>query len=214
MAATHNIKASRVSEVIEMTGLAGVATKRVGGYSLVHGPAPRHRRRPHRRPQDAHPRRAGQRSRPRGRAVGPPARARPGRRRTTVFLSSHFSASSRCEGSRPSGGSVSLLASGRGLSPGLVQLGTPPSILIRKVLPSPPAGRGQPRTSDRGPCKRQVVGSIPTGGSLPAGRRLHRSTVPPRAVMASGGGVVVNFCPGLSDAGSFPRGEAAAMGSG
>ena len=28
MAATHNIKASRVSEVIEMTGLAGVATKR------------------------------------------------------------------------------------------------------------------------------------------------------------------------------------------
>src|SRR5215217_3371310 len=34
MAATHNIKASRVSEVIEMTGLAGVATKRVGGFSL------------------------------------------------------------------------------------------------------------------------------------------------------------------------------------
>jgi len=28
MAATHDIKASRVSEVIEMTGLAGVATKR------------------------------------------------------------------------------------------------------------------------------------------------------------------------------------------
>ena len=34
MAATHNIKASRVSEVIEMTGLARVATKRVGGFSL------------------------------------------------------------------------------------------------------------------------------------------------------------------------------------
>ena len=34
------------------------------------------------RPQDAHPRRAGQRARPRGRAVDPPARARPGRRRT------------------------------------------------------------------------------------------------------------------------------------
>jgi ABC-2 type transport system ATP-binding protein len=34
MAATHNIKASRVSEVIEMTGLAGAATKRVGGFSL------------------------------------------------------------------------------------------------------------------------------------------------------------------------------------
>ena len=34
MAATHNIKASRVSEVAEMTGLAGVATKRVGGFSL------------------------------------------------------------------------------------------------------------------------------------------------------------------------------------
>src|SRR3954453_5006097 len=41
MAATHNIKASRVSEGIEMTGLAGVATKRVGGFSLVshHAPA-------------------------------------------------------------------------------------------------------------------------------------------------------------------------------
>ena len=32
MVATHNIKASRVSEVIEMTGLDGVATKRVGGF--------------------------------------------------------------------------------------------------------------------------------------------------------------------------------------
>jgi hypothetical protein len=40
MAATHNIKASRVSEVIEMTGLAGVATKRVGGFSLGMGLAP------------------------------------------------------------------------------------------------------------------------------------------------------------------------------
>jgi hypothetical protein len=37
MAATHNITASRVSEVIEMTGLAGVATKRVGGFSLGTG---------------------------------------------------------------------------------------------------------------------------------------------------------------------------------
>jgi ABC-2 type transport system ATP-binding protein len=37
MAATHNIKAARVSEVIEMTGLAGVATKRVGGFSLGMG---------------------------------------------------------------------------------------------------------------------------------------------------------------------------------
>jgi ABC-2 type transport system ATP-binding protein len=37
MAATHYIKASRVSEVIEMTGLAGVATKRVGGFSLSMG---------------------------------------------------------------------------------------------------------------------------------------------------------------------------------
>src|SRR5215470_5329169 len=36
-AATHNIKTSRVSEVIEMTGLAGVATKRVGGFSLGMG---------------------------------------------------------------------------------------------------------------------------------------------------------------------------------
>ncbi|MGI8947131.1 MAG: ABC transporter ATP-binding protein [Ornithinimicrobium sp.] len=37
MAATHNIKASRISEVIEMTGLAGVASKRVGGFSLGMG---------------------------------------------------------------------------------------------------------------------------------------------------------------------------------
>ena len=37
MAATYNIKASRVSEVIEMTGLARVATKRVGGFSLGMG---------------------------------------------------------------------------------------------------------------------------------------------------------------------------------
>jgi ABC-2 type transport system ATP-binding protein len=37
MAATRNIKASRVSEVIEMTGLAGVATKRVGVFSLGMG---------------------------------------------------------------------------------------------------------------------------------------------------------------------------------
>jgi ABC-2 type transport system ATP-binding protein len=37
MAAAHNIKASPVSEVIEMTGLAGVATKRVGGFSLGMG---------------------------------------------------------------------------------------------------------------------------------------------------------------------------------
>ena len=81
MAATHNIKASRVSEVIEMTGLAGVATKRVGGFSLGMASAwaspP-----PSWATRDAHPRRAGQRARPRGRAVGPPARARPGRRRT------------------------------------------------------------------------------------------------------------------------------------
>src|SRR5206468_6105229 len=37
MAATHNIKASRVSEVIEMTGLTGVGTKRVAGFSLGMG---------------------------------------------------------------------------------------------------------------------------------------------------------------------------------
>ena len=37
MAATHNIKASRVDDVIEMTGLAGVASKRVGGFSLGMG---------------------------------------------------------------------------------------------------------------------------------------------------------------------------------
>ena len=82
MAATHNIKASRVSEVIEMTGLAGVATQARRRVLPRHGPAPGHRRRPPRRPQDAHPRRAGQRARPRGRAVGPPARACPGRRGT------------------------------------------------------------------------------------------------------------------------------------
>ncbi|MGY1825943.1 ABC transporter ATP-binding protein [Blastococcus sp. SYSU DS0541] len=37
MAATHNIPASRVDEVIEMTGLATVAGKRVGGFSLGMG---------------------------------------------------------------------------------------------------------------------------------------------------------------------------------
>jgi ABC-2 type transport system ATP-binding protein len=37
MAATHNIAASRVDEVIEMTGLAAVARKRVGGFSLGMG---------------------------------------------------------------------------------------------------------------------------------------------------------------------------------
>ena len=37
MAATHNIPASRVDEVIDMTGLGGVAGKRVGGFSLGMG---------------------------------------------------------------------------------------------------------------------------------------------------------------------------------
>lgn len=37
MAATHNIPVSRVDEVIDMTGLGGVATKRVGGFSLGMG---------------------------------------------------------------------------------------------------------------------------------------------------------------------------------
>jgi len=37
MAATHNIPAARVDEVIEMTGLGGVAGKRVGGFSLGMG---------------------------------------------------------------------------------------------------------------------------------------------------------------------------------
>ncbi|MCZ2860830.1 ABC transporter ATP-binding protein [Blastococcus sp. VKM Ac-2987] len=37
MAATHNVPASRVDEVIEMTGLATVAGKRVGGFSLGMG---------------------------------------------------------------------------------------------------------------------------------------------------------------------------------
>jgi ABC-2 type transport system ATP-binding protein len=37
MAATHNITGARVDKVIEMTGLAGVAGKRVGGFSLGMG---------------------------------------------------------------------------------------------------------------------------------------------------------------------------------
>src|SRR5215213_2523594 len=37
MAATHNLPASRVDEVIEMTGLATVAGKRAGGFSLGMG---------------------------------------------------------------------------------------------------------------------------------------------------------------------------------
>ena len=82
MAATHNIKASRVSEVMEMTGLAGVATKRVAGFSLGMGQRLGIAAALLGDPRTLHPRRAGQRARPRGRAVGPPARACPGRRRT------------------------------------------------------------------------------------------------------------------------------------
>src|SRR5215217_687322 len=67
MAATHGISTKRVDEVIEMTGLAGVARKRVGDAG---------------RPPHAHPRRAGQRPRPRRRAMGAPPRASPGRRGT------------------------------------------------------------------------------------------------------------------------------------
>ena len=37
MAATHGIGASRVREVIELTGLESVARKRVGGFSLGMG---------------------------------------------------------------------------------------------------------------------------------------------------------------------------------
>src|SRR3954466_12490190 len=37
MAATHNIPAARVDQVIDMTGLAAVAGKRVGGFSLGMG---------------------------------------------------------------------------------------------------------------------------------------------------------------------------------
>jgi len=37
MAATHGISTRRVDDVIEMTGLAGVATRRVGGFSLGMG---------------------------------------------------------------------------------------------------------------------------------------------------------------------------------
>ncbi|WP_022918880.1 ABC transporter ATP-binding protein [Ruania albidiflava] len=37
MAATHHIRAKRVDEVIELTGLAAVANKRVGGFSLGMG---------------------------------------------------------------------------------------------------------------------------------------------------------------------------------
>lgn len=40
MAAAHDFKAARVSEVIEMTGLTGVATKRLGGLSLGMGQRP------------------------------------------------------------------------------------------------------------------------------------------------------------------------------
>ena len=82
MAATHKIRASRVSEVIEMTGLAGVATKRVGGFSLGMG----------QRLGIAAALLGDPRTLildepvngldPGGCAVGPPARACPGRRRT------------------------------------------------------------------------------------------------------------------------------------
>jgi ABC-type glutathione transport system ATPase component len=62
MAATHNIKASRVSEVIEMTGLAGsrpsASEDSPSAWASAWASPP-----PPRRPQDAHPRRAGQRAR-------------------------------------------------------------------------------------------------------------------------------------------------------
>src|SRR4051812_8542004 len=72
MAATHNIKASRVSEVIEMTGLAWV---RSASWVLPrHGPAPTRRMAPdrHRDQRAAHRRHRG----PRRRRRYPPSHRR------------------------------------------------------------------------------------------------------------------------------------------
>ena len=146
-----------------------------------HGPAPGHRRGPPRRPQDAHPRRAGQRSRPPRACSG---------------------SASSCAPWPPKDDRLPLLTllgqlAVRGQSP-LRRFREPASKRSwsqswsrsaryaavhphpRKVLPSPPAGRGQPRTRDRGPCKRQVVGSIPTGGSIIISTNA-RSERPPRS---------------------------------
>ena len=52
MAQTHGIARARVDEVIDLVGLQDVARKRVGGFSLGHGPAAGHRRGAARRSAD------------------------------------------------------------------------------------------------------------------------------------------------------------------
>ena len=71
LAHTHGIPRSRVDEVLDLAGLH--RGRRQAGQGLLprHGPAPRHRRRAARRPGHGHPRRTGQRPRPRGRPLDP-----------------------------------------------------------------------------------------------------------------------------------------------
>lgn len=73
MAATHGIPKKRVHDVIEMTGLAEVARKKVGGFSLAWASALVSPRRCWATP-DRHPGRARQRPRPGRRGLGPQPR--------------------------------------------------------------------------------------------------------------------------------------------
>ena len=68
---THGIPRSRVDEVIDLVGLQDVARKRVGTFSLGMGQRLGHRRGAARRPEDADPRRAVERPRPRGHPLDP-----------------------------------------------------------------------------------------------------------------------------------------------
>ena len=124
LAAASGIPVSRVDEMLELVGIPAAARKRARRLLDGYAPAARPRGRPARRPEGGHPRRAGQRPRPRGHplaarlpAVPRPARARPSSSRatcsrrsprpSTTWSSSPTGAASRrarsatCRASRP-----------------------------------------------------------------------------------------------------------------
>ena len=80
MAQYNGLPARRVDEVLEQVGLAEVARRRAGGFSLGHAAAARHRRRVARGPAGAAVRRAGERARPGGHRLDPRPAAVAGRR--------------------------------------------------------------------------------------------------------------------------------------
>src|ERR1700747_919114 len=73
LAASNAIPKRRVSDVLEITGLAKDADPRAGQFLPGKGPAAGHRRRAARRPRGAPARGAGQRPRPRGHPLDPHA---------------------------------------------------------------------------------------------------------------------------------------------